>query len=59
VDDCHWILPVLADKLIVVPLPLQIVPEAAVAVPPTEPGFTVTVTEAVAVQLFASVTLTV
>ena len=50
VDCCHWIVPVCPLTLTVVVLPVQIVLEAAVAVPPTDVGLTVTV----AVALFAA-----
>jgi len=42
-DCCHWIVPVWPLTLTVVVLPVQIVLEAAVAVPPTDAGLTVTV----------------
>ena len=41
-EACHWIAPVLPDSVIVVPLPLHTVEAVAVAVPPTDVGFTVT-----------------
>ena len=39
-DCCHWIVPVWPLTLTVVVLPVQIVLEAAVAVPPTDIGST-------------------
>src|SRR5438128_2744738 len=42
-EDCHWMVPVLPAKVIVEEEPLQIAAGKAVAVPPTEVGFTVTV----------------
>jgi hypothetical protein len=59
-EACHLtIAPVFPPRLILVPEPLQTSELAAVAVPPTETGSTVTVTELLAVELFASVTVTV
>ena len=50
-DCCHWIVPVCPLTLTVVELPEHIVAVAALAVPPTEVGLTVTV----AVVEFAAV----
>jgi len=42
-DDCHWILPALPVKVIVLPVPEHTDEDIGVAVPPTEAGVTVTV----------------
>ena len=57
-DCCHWIVPVWPLTLTVVVLPVQIVLEAAVAVPPADVGLTVTV-PVVAEQPLAAVKVNV
>jgi hypothetical protein len=58
-DDCHWIVPVLPLSVIVDEPPLHIVEGEALAVPPTETGFTVTDALPVEAAPFVTFTLSV
>ena len=57
-DCCHWIVPVCPLTLTVVELPEHIGLEAAVAIPPTDVGETVTVPVALLADAHVSLVIT-